>query len=79
MRARPTAEQRQCMVVVARLWAELGHAPSATDVGRELGITRVSARSLMLRCKAKGWMRSPERVDVGEWALTASGKREIDV
>ena len=78
MKKKPTETQRRCLQVVERWHTEIGRAPSTAEVAKLLGCNRSSARRLMLACKAGGWMRAPEAVVVGEWALTAAGKREID-
>ncbi len=78
MKKKPTETQLRCLQVVGRWHYEIGRAPSAAEVASQLGCNRSSARRLMLACKAGGWMRAPEAVVVGEWALTAAGKREID-
>ena len=78
MKRKPTETQLRCMVVVSNFSIANGRPPSTADVAKDLGINRSSARRLMLACKAGGWMRAPEAVVVGEWALTAAGKREID-
>ena len=78
MKKKPTETQLRCLLGVEMLTGELGRTPSTAEVATWLGINRSSARRLMLACKAGGWMRAPEAVVVGEWALTAAGKREID-
>jgi hypothetical protein len=78
MRKKPTETQLKCLRAIEVLTREDGRAPSTAQVAGWLGCNRSSARRLMLACKAGGWMRAPEAVVVGEWALTAAGKREID-
>lgn len=78
MKKKPTKTQWLCLTSIAKLTSELGRAPSTSEVAKNMLINRSSARRLMLACKAGGWMRAPEAVVVGEWALTAAGKREID-
>ena len=78
MKKKPTETQLNCIAAVDSLTQQLRRSPSTAEVAECLGINRSSARRLMLACKAGGWMRAPEAVVVGEWALTAAGKREID-
>lgn len=78
MKKKPTDTQRACLMAIEMLTDELGRAPSTAEVAKWMGCNRSSARRLMLACKAGGWMRAPEAVVMGEWALTAAGKREID-
>lgn len=78
MKKKPTETQRECLRGIEELTRGLNRAPSTAEMARWLKVNRSSARRLMLACKAGGWMRAPEAVVMGEWALTAAGKREID-
>lgn len=78
MKKKPTKTQYLCLGAIDMLTKQLGRAPSTAEVAKSMLINRSSARRLMLACKSGGWMRAPEAVVVGEWALTAAGKREID-
>jgi predicted ArsR family transcriptional regulator len=55
-----------------------GQAPSATQLGERLGISRLSARKLLLRLAARGLVADvPKLVSSGQWAVTPDGDRAL--
>ncbi len=73
-RARPlkpaTDRQSEFLAAIARLTERLGRAPTAADIGRELGITRKGARPQLNALRDKGLVRDVPIVIRGGWALT---------
>ena len=72
----PTARQRAFLGAVATLTRELGRAPSATEIGDRLGISRLGARRQLQDLEAKGLLLDvPRVVSSGQWALTPAGEK----
>lgn len=71
----PTTRQRDIVRAVLELGAELGHAPSASDVARKLGITRTGARWQLQRLERDGLLGDvPKVVSSGTWEVTEAGR-----
>lgn len=67
---------RDLIRAVETLTARLGEAPTATQVGAELGITRLGARKRLLRAQRLGWLEDvPKVISSGQWAVTKAGER----
>lgn len=74
----PTARQIEIMRVVARLTAELGHPPNATNLAAALGITHRGARKALAALQALGLLADvPIEVSSGKWRVTREGQRWI--
>ena len=72
----PTLRQTDFLKAVARVAAKLGHAPSASEIGRELGISRAGAAKQLHALEEKGLLQDmPVEVSSGKWRLTPNAKR----
>lgn len=66
-----TARQSDALEAVRELTASLGHAPSAGEIAKRLGITRWGVRKLLKALAAKGLVHDvPKVVSSGQWAVT---------
>lgn len=62
------------LAAAALLTDRLGHAPSATQIGAELGVSRQMAMKLCRELEARGLMVDPPVViRAGKWTLTPEG------
>lgn len=75
----PTTRQLEVLKAVRELATELGHQPTASDVARRLGITRLGARRQLQALEAKGLLSDvPIQVSSGKWEVTEAGKQWLE-
>lgn len=77
IKRKTTDRQDAALEAVIILTDRLGRAPSAAEVGKQIGVTKAAARRLMLENTQNGLMTAPTMVVQGEWKATAAGKRRV--
>lgn len=80
-KAKLSPERRACLEAMEILTGRLGRAPTPSEVGKQLGITRTPAREMMVALHAEGLCNQPRVIHEGDWSLTRAGKkiaRELD-
>lgn len=69
----PTHRQRECIRALDKFWRKHGRAPTFTELGEWLELSKAGAATLVRYCVYKGFIE-PHRVVV-ELHVTDEGKR----